>query len=291
MTLNTQITCPVCLSSDTRVGLHFVRESAPGSVLLCDSCKSLSTVNRDNYRTTYADLTPDRLDAAHAWLQGEHKSRAFAQWLKLVESFSLGRLGQSALLDVGCGTGGFLRFAAPFVGSGWGFDHSSAQIAYARQSFDIQSRVFRALSVGEFREQATVGEVDLITLWDVLEHLHDPELILRQLREVAAKGALVFVAVPNALFARLKIKIWQKLSVDWTARLVPWEHVFYYSPLGLDRLLSRAGWKVIASGPVRNYDRAPSVGEWVRRRYSDLTFSIPWLKSLAPQVFALARAN
>lgn len=291
MTPRTQFPCPVCLSPDTRISFHFVRDSAPGSVLSCDNCKSLSTVNREDYRTTYADLTSDRLDAAHTWLQGAHKSKAFAQWLKLVKFFFLERLSQSVLLDVGCGTGGFLRFAAPFVGSGWGFDHSSAQVSYAREFPNLQSRVFRALSVHEFREQSTIGKVDLITLWDVLEHLHDPELLLRQLREVAATGALVFVAVPNALFARLKIMIWQKLSVDWTARLVPWEHVFYYSPMGLDSLLSRAGWEILASGPVRNYDRALSVSEWVRRRYSDITFSISWLKFLAPQIFVLARAK
>ncbi len=281
--------CPVCLFSKTKVVLRFTFVSRPGIVLSCRQCGSMFTSNRESYKTSYDDLTAERLDASHIWLQGEHKFRAFGQWLEIVRSFSIRPLGESILLDVGCGTGGFLRFASPFVGDYCGFDHSLAQVTYAKQNPRFHSRIYRALSVNEFREQSNISRVDLVTLWDVLEHVHDPESFRRGIKELTSKGGLVFASVPNALFTRVKIAVWRVLSIECSEKIVPWEHVFYYSHRGLRSLFQRSGLEIIKCGPVRNYDRSRSLRERVRRIYSHITYLFPVLKSVAPQIFVLAR--
>jgi 2-polyprenyl-3-methyl-5-hydroxy-6-metoxy-1,4-benzoquinol methylase len=248
------------------------------------------TSDRESYKTSYDDLTAERLDPSHIWLQGEHKVRAFDQWLEMVKRFSAEPLAESILLDVGCGTGGFLRFASSFVGECWGFDHSFAQVCYAKQNPMFHSRIYRALGVDEFRKESNVSKVDLVTLWDVLEHVHNPESFLRGIAELTSEGGLVFVSVPNVLFTRLKIAVWRLLFIEYPLeKIVPWEHVFYYSRPGLRSLFQRCGLEVIKCGPVRNYDRSPSIGEWVRRIYSNVTYFSPVLSSIAPQIFVLAR--
>src|SRR3989304_2201137 len=75
------------------------------------------------------------------------------------------------LLDVGCGTGGFLCFVDEKVNyQFFGFDSSQTQINYAQKRF---SMVRCAITIEEYIKKIGLPDLkfDLITMWDVLEHI------------------------------------------------------------------------------------------------------------------------
>lgn len=146
------------------------------------------------------------------------------------------------LLDVGCYTGVFIEIAA---GHGWdaqGLEPSRWAIEQARA---------RGLCV----VQGTLDTVDLpeahfdvVTMWDVIEHLTDPRKALEQVHRLLRPGGLVVVHTIDieSLFARL-------LGARW-----PWlmeMHVYYFSRRTLRAMLGKCGFGVISDKPQGRYLR------------------------------------
>lgn len=145
-----------------------------------------------------------------------------------------------AVLDVGCGAGGVGRAirdrASRLVGIE--MDDQAAQIA--RQAYD-------EVLVGDVNAKLADLEppFDTILAYDVLEHLPDPESVLRGLLAVAAPGALLHVSVPNARHFTLV----RDLVVRGTFGYTAWghrdsTHVHWLTRRDLVALLEAAGWSV-----------------------------------------------
>ena len=145
-----------------------------------------------------------------------------------------------AVLDVGCGAGGVGRAirdrASRLVGIE--MDDQAAQIA--RQAYD-------EVLVGDVKAKLADLEppFDTILAYDVLEHLPDPESVLRGLLAVAAPGALLHVSVPNARHFTLV----RDLVVRGTFGYTAWghrdsTHVHWLTRRDLVALLEAAGWSV-----------------------------------------------
>ena len=98
----------------------------------------------------------------------------------------LAEAGQpGTLLDVGCGYGFFLKLAQE---AGWettGVDVDSRAVSYARDQLRVN-----ALH-GDLRSfQFPAGSFDLITLWNILDHVPDPLQLLQEIHRVLkAAGA------------------------------------------------------------------------------------------------------
>jgi O-antigen biosynthesis protein len=145
-----------------------------------------------------------------------------------------------AVLDVGCGAGGVGRAirdrATRLVGIE--MDDQAAQVA--RQAYD-------EVLVGDVTARLDDLEppFDTILAYDVLEHLADPESVLRGLLDVAAPGALLHVSVPNARHFTLV----RDLVVHGTFGYTAWghrdsTHVRWLTRRDLVALLEAAGWSV-----------------------------------------------
>lgn len=139
-----------------------------------------------------------------------------------------------SLLDVGCATGIFLETmrAAP----GWQLkgveisDHA-ASIAREQKNLDV---VTGTLEQAKFAD----SQFDVVTLWDVLEHLHDPAGSLKEIRRILKPGGVLVFRVPNggSLDARLFGPYW--------AGLEPPRHLFVFDQKTLTAFLSNAGFTV-----------------------------------------------
>ncbi|MBA3531641.1 MAG: class I SAM-dependent methyltransferase [Ardenticatenales bacterium] len=101
-----------------------------------------------------------------------------------------GQVGR--LLDVGCATGIFLDGMRRL---GWqvvGVEPSSSAARYARERFGLP--IFK----GRLEETSfATGAFDVITLWDVLEHIHDPQQTLDEVARLLKPGGLLVFSVPN----------------------------------------------------------------------------------------------
>lgn len=151
---------------------------------------------------------------------------------KLARLYPLLRAGRRTL-DVGCAYG----FWLDFLGPEWtrtGVEPCAEAVAYARE----QLRLTVGAGGLEAPEAAAGAPYDLITLWDVLDHLRDPVGELRRLHALLAGGGLLVLNLGDldALFARLMGDRWYIL--------IPPTHLFYFTRRGITALLEREGFTV-----------------------------------------------
>lgn len=131
----------------------------------------------------------------------------------------IGRLmpNRGALLDIGCGLGHFLLLAEK---DGWdvvGVEPQKSAADYCRKQHKIE--VHQGF-VGDL--DLTPGSFDVVTLWDVLEHVHDYPRFLAECARLAAPGGLLIMAVPNASGWPARI-----FRGEW--RYVMFTHLSYFS--------------------------------------------------------------
>lgn len=148
------------------------------------------------------------------------------------------RAAPAPLLDVGCATGLFAARAqaAGYQASGIDASRWAVERARARRS----GAEFRAGSL-ESTNFAS-GSFQIITLWDVLEHVHSPLEVIERVRDWLSPGGFLFLSLPNAdsLVAKAMGKHWVLLLR---------EHLWYFSPDTVGRLLSRAGFTLVRTRP------------------------------------------
>lgn len=168
--------------------------------------------------------------------------RRLARWHSLFRRWQLVRRfsGRSAgvLLDVGCATGAFLAFMAAHGWQVQGVEPSPRAAAIARQrGLPIHNRVLTeaALSPDTF---------DVVTLWDVLEHIPDPLDTLRAAGRVLKPGGVIIVRVPSpdGLDAQLFGSYWTGLDLP--------RHCWLFTWAQLRILCQRAGFAAVTRQAV-----------------------------------------
>ena len=159
----------------------------------------------------------------------------------LVAQRILGRLERhglargARLLEVGCGTGGFLEAAARAGYVPSGLEPSPHAVRYAKA---------RGLDVTEGGLDAATypaESFDAAVLIQTLEHLPQPRAALERVRSLVRPGGLVAVEVPNVANV---FTTWSRRlgRVDRTNTLEPGDHYSYFTGRTLAEALRRAGW-------------------------------------------------
>ncbi len=93
------------------------------------------------------------------------------------------------LLDIGCAYGFFLKYASRYFDC-YGIDVSSYAVSEAKK---IPNLNIRRMSINSMK---TPGKFDVITAFDILEHINNFENALKKIRHVAKKGSLVVIQMP-----------------------------------------------------------------------------------------------
>ena len=146
-------------------------------------------------------------------------------------------------LDVGCGEGGVGR-SLRAVGATWvsGIEIVPAAAEVARGVLDEVhvGSVEAVLEAG-----GLAGPFDTICCYDVLEHLVDPESVLRALRAVAAPGARLHISIPNARHFSLLIDLLFRGTFGYTQfGHRDATHLRWYTRRDIVALVGEAGWDV-----------------------------------------------
>lgn len=168
--------------------------------------------------------------------------------------------GGGRLLDMGCGLGFFLKALAPY--SRWethGCEISSAAVRYAHQTLGLSRVVQTRLDEAQFSPEY----FDLITMWDVLEHVPRPDPVLRRCDTMLRNGGICFIRTPNAavqLFrARMK-KLILGMRSD-SGYLMARDHLHHYSMKSIRRLLERNGFSRIEFIHLHPIGSADALGQ------------------------------
>jgi 2-polyprenyl-3-methyl-5-hydroxy-6-metoxy-1,4-benzoquinol methylase len=164
--------------------------------------------------------------------------RTFVRRLSLLAPRTAG----ARLLDVGCGPGAGVEAALALGYEAWGLDVSAAAVAVASRRHPERIRL-GALSDRLFPQ----GSFDVITLFDVIEHVYDPRRLAVDLAWHLAPHGRVLIATPNveSVLARLTGRRWVSYKIP--------EHVSYFSPRTLAAALS----------PRLEVERVSSCGQYV----------------------------
>jgi len=139
-------------------------------------------------------------------------------------------------LDIGCGQGTFLTLLRK---KGW--EVSGTELSGKQAGRAIEAGL--SVSIGDVQErQFPAGSLDLITLWQVIEHLHEPGMLIGRIRPMLKKRGIVAISTPNidSLQAQAFKESWFHLDSP--------RHLFLFSPGTLERLMAREGFRLIRAG-------------------------------------------
>jgi 2-polyprenyl-3-methyl-5-hydroxy-6-metoxy-1,4-benzoquinol methylase len=160
----------------------------------------------------------------------EMKLEHFRRRIAIVGRFARGR----SLLDAGCSCGYFLEVAAADGYDVHGVEFSDNAIAAARP--EIRGRIRR----GNLEDLCAEGtsRFDVVTAFDIIEHLARPVDFLRQARRVLQPGGILVVTTPDAghWLGRLMGSRWPMLQ--------PMQHLTIFSRRAIRLAFEQAGFKV-----------------------------------------------
>lgn len=159
---------------------------------------------------------------------------------------TIGPLGAPRLLDIGCSSGLFLDEARRAGFEVHGCELSRDTAAFARAHFGLE------VHPGDWREAGFAdASFDIVTLFDVIEHLSDPLGELGAMRRLLRPGGVLLQSTPNidGLFPRLSYAVAHRL--DYWPHPEPPHHLYQFSERTLGELTERAGYEVVRVDQTR----------------------------------------
>lgn len=232
--------CPVCKSKDHHQVLNARDFTVSKEMFLIHECGSCG------FRFT--NPIPDQASIgkyyqSEEYISHSNTSKGFIntiyQWVRnytlkskrnLVKRFS--QLPSGSLLDIGAGTGDFLN---EMRSSGWSVmglepDDKARQL--------IQSRFNVEAKTPEMLFELEDAKFDVVTMWHVLEHVHQLDEYLAKIHSILKPSGKFLVAVPN--FNSLDA---EKYGAFWAAYDVP-RHLYHFHEKSMRTLLERHGFKL-----------------------------------------------
>ncbi len=177
--------CQLCSS----VNLEVIHNNC--NLSRCQACGYLF----DNPRPTPQEIAeyysrPAKYDG---WLvAGAEREQLWQRRLQKLLRYDVG----GDLLDIGTGIGQFLNRARPYFATVTGTEvsASAAEIARERYGLNVLNEALERIDFGDRR-------FDLITIFHVLEHVHDPAAVIRKCHGLLRDNGTILIAVPNEIQA------------------------------------------------------------------------------------------
>ncbi len=185
---------------------------------------------------THPQPTPDTIHKyykSEAYISHTDSKKGLLDFLyQTIKRYSLGKKvalieqmhgSQGSILDIGAGTGEFLMTAAK---RGW--DIRGVEINIDARRLAKEKNILLYDSMAAVKEK----QFDVVTLWHVLEHLHDLPGSITQITKFVKPGGTLVVAVPN----------YNSYDADyygsfWAAYDVP-RHLWHFSQVAMQKLFA-----------------------------------------------------
>lgn len=167
-----------------------------------------------------------------------HKVRnhTLTQKTNWVQSLFTGHKGQ--LLEVGAGTG---AFAHSMLNKGWkvtALEPDAASRQKALENYNINLLTIEELF------QLEPAKYEVITLWHVLEHVHDLNAYMKTFHSLLKPNGRLIIAVPN--YTSYDAGFYKNF---WAAYDVP-RHLYHFSPLSMHYLAKKHKMSIVQKLPM-----------------------------------------
>jgi len=148
--------------------------------------------------------------------------------LSIIRNFSKGQI----ILDIGCGTGEFLNYCKGKRFATHGVEPNEKPRKWACEHFDLDVRE----SLNDFLHEEI--KFDCITLWHVLEHIHDLQNTMVSLKKLLNPGGIIIMALPN-------INSWDAFHYGkyWAAYDLP-RHLYHFNHSTFKLFAENNGFKL-----------------------------------------------
>ncbi len=260
------VTCDLCHSTQTHevIRVHDINYSIPGEFCLvqCEQCQLIylnPRPSQSDYSAIYPEASYDPFQPAHG-TEIAKPNRTVEQRARMLTKL----LRPGKLLDIGCADG---KFMVAMQEQGWkcsGVEPSASAVALAQSLRHLNVQQGTILNLDEFQSY------NLITFWDVLEHVPSPKAALERAYRLLVPGGIIAISVPN--WGSLERLVFRQ---NWIALDAP-RHFYHFAPPTLSHLLSACHFQIVTL-----YARAPTLslasnilrtgGNWILRHGKDKT--------------------
>jgi SAM-dependent methyltransferase len=238
--------CPSCGSTQLRLALSakdYTVSHSPFLIMECGDCllrftqdvpdaASIGRYYRSDDYISHSDTSKGLVNRLYHLVRRQTMSEKH----RLIIGAT--RLDEGRLLDIGAGTG---TFAAYMKEHKWETTGLEPDETARERAADLHG--IRLLPVDELYSLPDES-FDAITLWHVLEHVHDLHPYLDQLKKLLRRGGRIFIAVPN--YTSYDATAYQG---SWAAYDVP-RHLYHFCPDAMETLLERHGLHLQATQPM-----------------------------------------
>lgn len=229
--------CIICFSSE-RVKSYY--KCIDYEVVKCSSC-GLVFVNKEFPDNCKVESFSEIHRTVYANLEKELKETA-RQYLELMSNYIA---PPKTLLDIGCSYGYFMEVAKERGYDVYGVDIQKVMVEKVRE----KGLTAYWGGINELKEDL---KFDIITAWNVIEHLNDPKEFLFSVRRHLNQNGFLFIETPNneSLAKALSIVYFRLTKPDKRhlkdALHRPYGgHSFDFSPKNIGVLLNKTGFHVL----------------------------------------------
>jgi 2-polyprenyl-3-methyl-5-hydroxy-6-metoxy-1,4-benzoquinol methylase len=163
------------------------------------------------------------------------RAYSIRQKFRLVKKYSAG----NSLLDIGCGTGEFIAYCSKH-----GFKTTGIEPNENARNFAIHV-LNQNVNPESFLKESKPASYDIITLWHVLEHIHDLNGRLDTIAELLKPEGTLIIAVPNS-------NSWDAgyYRDFWAAYDLP-RHLYHFTPDSLKNLAVKHRFNLLKILPLK----------------------------------------
>lgn len=252
--INVEVTCPACQSHEMKsvesveidkLAAAWARESVHGDGTTSETIRNYILQDVGASRIEFWRCGVCSLEVAQpmrSWSAShypvEQHSLGFDHQVALAE---LARLSPKKVLDIGCADGQFLERGAVLGHHMTGIDFAEEDVADAQRrglnAYVADVEDLRRIFAGQL-------EFDIITLFQIIEHLNEPDKIFNQINTIVARDARLIVGCPSNLRYTRNYAHRQRVSRSdfWD---YPPQHTMRWTPQALTTFLARHKWKVV----------------------------------------------
>lgn len=156
-------------------------------------------------------------------------------------------LKNKTILDIGCGTGEFLSVLEARGALAYGTDIDPGAVAFAKKLY--QPKHIFALAVNDYFQQDQAAPYDIITAFEVFEHVDDPWTILTFAQKSLQPGGRLVMSTPSRRRFLANLAYWD----------YPYHHLSRWDEAAIRKIASLAGFQSVKITYLNQFNQLKEV--------------------------------